>query len=155
MYMMDEDKGGDKKTDSKRYAMPISSLQKAGETSVLIIEDDKFLRDLMMEKLAKEGYTVYGAITGEEGLKQIKDKKPTLTLLDLVLPGMDGFELLKTLKEDGTIGNAPVIVLSNLGTKEDIDRAMELGAKDFLIKAHFTPAEIVETVKKTIQESYL
>ena len=68
---------------------------------------------------------------------------------------MDGFELLKTLKEDGTIGNAPVIVLSNLGTKEDIDRAMELGAKDFLIKAHFTPAEIVETVKKTIQESYL
>lgn len=133
----------------------IASLEEAGNVSVLIVEDDKFLRDLMVEKLKKEGYKVTEAFDGDEGLRLIKEIKPTIVLLDLVLPGTDGFDVLKAVLDDNEVKSIPIIVLSNLGTREDIERAMSLGAKNFLVKAHFTPVEIIETVKKTIKDTYL
>ena len=75
-----------------------------------------------------------------------------LVLLDLVLPGIDGFEVLKQLKADPEISHIPVVILSNLGQKEDIDRGLNLGAKDYLIKAHLTPGEIVEKVKEILKQ---
>lgn len=115
---------------------------------ILIIEDDKFLKDLLSRKLKREKIEIITAIDGEEGLKKIKAKKPSLVLLDLILPGMNGFDVLKKIKEDPKISKVPVIVLSNLGQKEDISRALELGANDFLVKAHFTLGEITRRVKK-------
>jgi len=114
---------------------------------VLIVEDDKFLRELMAQKLIKEDYDVVEAIDGEDGLSKAKETKPDLILLDLILPGIDGFEVLAKLKEDVSVSEIPVVILSNLGQREDIERGLKLGAVDFLIKAHFTPQEIVNKVK--------
>ena len=121
-------------------------------TKILIIEDDKFLRELITQKVSKEGYEVVGAVDGEEGLKMAGEERPGLILLDLILPTMDGFEVLKRLKEQETTKNIPVILLSNLGQKEDIDKGMQLGAKDYMIKAHFTPGEIIEKIKSIVKE---
>jgi len=114
---------------------------------ILIVEDDKFLRELISQKLLKEGYDISEAVDGEKGLKAVKDEKPDLVLLDLILPGIDGFEVLSEVKEDALLSKIPVIILSNLGQKDDIERALKIGATDYLIKAHFTPAEIVSKVK--------
>jgi DNA-binding response OmpR family regulator len=121
------------------------------EKYILVIEDDKFLRELITQKIAKEGYKVLGAIDGEDGIKKIKSEKPDLVLLDLILPGIDGFEVLTRMKEDQTISSIPVIILSNLGQKEDVERGLKLGAADYLIKAHFTPGEIIEKVKNILK----
>ena len=114
---------------------------------ILVVEDDQFLRGLMVKKLESEDFDVMQAVDGESGLRLAREKKPDLILLDLVLPGIDGFEVLKQLKADSDTADMQVVVLSNLGQKDDIDRALSLGAKDFLIKAHFTPGDIVEKVK--------
>ncbi len=114
---------------------------------ILIIEDDVFLNELMAKKLVEEGFDVIKASNGEEGLESASREKPDLILLDLILPGMDGFEILEKIKEDPEIGSIPVIILSNLGQREDIERGFDMGADDYLIKAHFTPDEIVERVR--------
>ena len=114
---------------------------------ILVIEDDTFLRELIVQKLLKEGYEVSEAIDGEDGIKKVTEEKPDIILLDIILPGMDGFEVLKKIKEDETVQRIPVIILSNLGQQDDIDKGIKLGAKDYLIKAEFTPGEIVEKVK--------
>lgn len=119
-------------------------------SKILVIEDDQFLRDLIVKKLTDEGFDVSQAIDGEEGSRLAKEEKPDLVLLDLILPGIDGFEVLKELKSDSEFSKTPVIILSNLGQKDDIDRGLKLGAKDYLIKAHFTPGEIVKKVKETL-----
>lgn len=118
---------------------------------ILVVEDDKFLRELIVQKLLREGYTTAEAIDGEEGLRKIKEEKPDIILLDIILPGIDGFEVLKRAKEDEEIKDIPVIILSNLGQQEDIDKGVELGAKDYLVKAEFTPGEIVEKVRAILE----
>lgn len=115
--------------------------------TILIVEDDKFLRELIVRKLRKENFNITEAIDGEEGIKKIKEEKPDLVLLDLILPGIDGFEVLSKMKEDMSLSQIPVIILSNLGQKDDVERGLKLGAVDYLIKAHFTPGEIIEKVK--------
>jgi CheY-like chemotaxis protein len=117
---------------------------------ILIVEDDKFLRDLITQKLRKEKFGTVEAVDGEQGLKKIKSEKPDLVLLDLILPGIDGFDVLTQIKKDHGLATIPVIILSNLGQKDDIERGLKLGATDYLIKAHFTPGEIIEKIKKTI-----
>jgi len=114
---------------------------------ILIVEDDKFLRELISRKLLSEGYNIVEAVDGEEGIRKIKEEKPDLILLDLILPGADGFEVLTKTKADSSVSSVPVIILSNLGQKEDVERGLKLGAVDYLIKAHFTPGEIVEKIK--------
>lgn len=115
--------------------------------NILIVEDDKFLRELIAQKLSKEGFNISEAVDGEEGIKKIKEEKPQLVLLDLILPGIDGFEVLSRMKEDPIISSTPVIILSNLGQKEDVEKGLKLGAVDYLIKAHFTPGEIIEKIR--------
>ena len=114
---------------------------------ILVIEDDKFLRELIVQKLLKEGYEIAEAVDGEDGIKKVTEDNPDLILLDIILPGIDGFEVLKKIKEDKKVQHIPVVILSNLGQQDDIDKGIKLGAKDYLIKAEFTPAEIIEKVK--------
>lgn len=120
-------------------------------TTILVIEDDKFLRELIVQKLIKENYQVSEAVDGEQGIKKIKEEKPDLVLLDLILPGIDGFEVLSKMREDSNVSSIPVIILSNLGQKEDVERGLKLGAIDYLIKAHFTPGEIIEKIKNVLK----
>ena len=119
--------------------------------AILIIEDDKFLRDLLVKKLIQEGYKVSEAIDGEEGFKKIKEEKPNLVLLDLILPGIDGFEVLSRMKNSPELSKIPVMILSNLGQVEDVERVRKLGVVDYIVKAHFTPNEIVERIKSILK----
>jgi len=119
--------------------------------TILIIEDDKFLRELIAKKLIKEGYEISEAVDGEEGMKKVKEEKPDLVLLDLILPGIDGFEVLSRMREESALASIPVIILSNLGQREDVEKGLRMGAVDYLIKAHFTPGEIIEKIKNTLK----
>jgi DNA-binding response OmpR family regulator len=119
--------------------------------TILIVEDDKFLRELIAQKLTKEGYDISEAVDGEEGIKKIKTEKPDLVLLDLILPGIDGFEVLSRMKADEKLAGIPVIILSNLGQREEIERGLKLGANDYMIKAHFTPREIIDKIKSVLK----
>lgn len=119
---------------------------------ILFIEDESALQKTFGEILTSEGYTMVSALDGEIGLKLAGSEKPDLILLDLILPKMNGFEVLKKLKEDKATKEIPIIVLTNLETVEDVGKALELGAKTYLVKANYTLEEVVDKIKKTIQE---
>ena len=119
--------------------------------TILIIEDDKFLRELIVRKLKDEKYQIVEASDGEEGLEKVKKNPPDLVLLDLILPGIDGFEVLSRIKEEHALSSIPVIILSNLGQREEVERGLKLGAVDYLIKAHFTPREIIDKIKAVLK----
>ncbi len=122
----------------------------ADKTKVLIIEDDLFLRSLISRKLETEGFAAEMAVDGEEGLAKVIDVNPNLILLDIILPKMNGFEVLEKLKSDEKVKGIPVILLTNLGEKEDAEKGMSLGAADYLVKAHFTPEEIIAKIKSVL-----
>ncbi len=117
---------------------------------ILLVEDDKFLAELYSTKLNLEGYETDLATEGKKGLRMAKEKQYDLILLDVILPGMDGFEILKNLKSDKKTRGIPVILLTNLSQKDEIMKGLELGADDYLIKAHFMPSEVVKKIKQTI-----
>lgn len=122
---------------------------------ILVIEDDRFLRGLLIQKLENEGFTISAAVDGNEGMEKIRIEHPDVVLLDIILPGMDGFEILQKAQASQELSKIPIILLTNLGQQEDIERGLRLGAKGYLIKAHFTPSEIVDKIKEVVRESYL
>lgn len=128
--------------------MPKESKQK-----VLIVEDDTFLAGIYANKFEKEGFEVRSAADGEQGFQLAQKELPDVILLDILLPKMDGFEVLEKLKADAKTKKIPVVLLTNLGQKEDVDKGLKLGAADYLIKAHFMPQETVEKVKKVLASS--
>jgi len=117
---------------------------------VLLVEDDVFLANIYKTKFDMEGFKVTVAENGEAGWNEAKKKKPDIILLDILLPKMDGFGVLAKLKGDAETKDLPVILLTNLGQKDDVQKGLELGAKDYLIKAHFKPSEVVDKVKKVL-----
>lgn len=114
---------------------------------ILIVEDDTFLQGLSASKLSKEGYEVTTAGDGDEAIKTLETLTPDIILLDLVLPGTDGFSVLKKIRETDATKAIPVIVFSNLAQDEDIKKAKDLGANDFMIKSNFTLDELSEKIK--------
>lgn len=129
-------------------------MEKTGTTQkkLLLVEDDSFILDIYDMKLSEAGYDVTLANNGREAVKQLEENKfiPALILLDIVMPYMDGFDVLKVLKENETWKEIPVIMLTNLSQKDDIERAVEMGANDYLIKSHFTPSEVLTKIQKYI-----
>lgn len=123
-----------------------------GKFKVLLVEDDNFLRSICSKKLIKEGFEVIEAIDGSQAFKEMEKIKPDVILLDLVMPIMDGFEVLAKIRNnpDKQIAAIPVIILSNLGQDEEIKKAMGLGANMFLVKANFSTGEIVKKVRKLL-----
>ena len=119
--------------------------------TILLVEDDPFLIDIYSSKLKEGGFEVDLAGNGEISMERIKEKRPDLILLDLVLPHVDGWEVLKTIRADAKLSAVPVVIFSNLGQKSDIDKGMELGATKYLIKAQYTPSEVVEEIKKILK----
>ncbi len=113
---------------------------------VLIIDDDPFIVDMYVIKLKDEHFMIETAHDGKEGLKKIKEYKPDVVLLDVVMPVLDGFGVLEALRGDSS-RTCKIILLTNLGQQQDVERGMRLGADDYLVKAHFTPSEIVEKIK--------
>lgn len=119
--------------------------------TILLVEDDPFLVDLYNTKLKEAGFEVEIALNGKEGLKKLKEKKPDLLLLDIVLPDVDGWEVLEHLRKDANFSDLKIFVLSNLMEKRDVERVKELGVSRYLIKAHFKPSEVVEEIKKSLK----
>ncbi len=122
----------------------------AEEKYILLVEDDEFLAELYSTKLQLEGYAVGLANDGEKAVKMVEQRQPDLMLLDVVLPKMDGFEVLKTLSDKGVVKNFPIILLTNLSQKDEVQRGLDLGAVDYLIKAHFMPSEVIKKIKQKI-----
>ena len=118
---------------------------------IVLIEDDTFLGGMYVTKLNLEGFDVKLAEDGEKGLKLVKSEQPDLVLLDIILPKMSGFDVLKDIKADKDTKDLPVILLTNLGQREDVQKGIKLGAKDYLIKAHFMPSEVVTKIKALIK----
>ncbi len=117
---------------------------------ILIIEDEEILLDLLKKKLSDLGYEVYTAKDGEAGLEAVKEIVPDLILLDIIMPKMGGFEVMERLQEDESLKTIPIIVISNSGQPVELNKAKELGAKDWLIKTEFDPKEVIEKVIKQI-----
>ena len=113
---------------------------------ILIIEDEQFLSGLMVKKLELSGFTVKGVVDGEKGIQAVEAEKPDVILLDLLLPGIDGFEVLRRLKNDQRSSDIPVIVISNLGEPSDIEKAKNAGATEYMIKANSSPDQIVKKI---------
>jgi len=119
---------------------------------ILIVEDDSFISDMYKAKLEYLGYNIKIAENGKVGLELAASFNPDLILLDIVMPEKDGFELLADLKKDEKLKDLPVILLTNLGRREDIEKGFKMGANDYIIKAHFTPQEVVDKVSKVLKE---
>lgn len=115
---------------------------------ILVVEDDEFNRNIYSFKLVKEGYVVIISLDGDSALSEAKKKKPDLILLDLMMLGKDGFETLEEIKKDKNLKDIKVIVFSNLGQQEDIDRAKKLGAEEYLVKADTSINQVVDLIKK-------
>jgi CheY-like chemotaxis protein len=117
---------------------------------ILIVEDDTFLQGLTATKLSKEGYEVLTASNGEDAVKKVTTEVPDFVLLDLVLPGIDGFGILEQIRKNEKTKAIPVIIFSNLAEDKDIQRAKELGANEFMIKSNFTLDELAEKISQII-----
>jgi len=121
--------------------------EKNGESKkVLFIEDERRLHDMIVPVLKKGGYEVFSAFDGELGVNMLEEQKPDLVLLDIILPKKDGFEVLEYLHSKEEYKNTPVIILTNLEEKYDIERAMSFGVRAYLIKANYRPEEILNKV---------
>lgn len=118
---------------------------------ILIVEDDKFLLKFYANRLKKEGFETILVESGEGALEQLKKVKPNLILLDLILPQKDGFEVLQEIKKDPRTKDIPVLVLSNLGQVSDQEKAKELGAEDYLVKANLDIKDIIDKINQFLK----
>lgn len=114
--------------------------------TVLVVEDTELLRRMYCDKLGQEGYRVLSAADGLEALSLLRSDTPDLILLDLIMPKMSGIEVLDLIKRDPRLNRVPVLILSNLGQDEDMQRALELGATDYLIKNEVRPNDVAERI---------
>lgn len=123
------------------------------EYSVIVVEDETFLSKILSERLEDEGFKrVDVAGNGEEALQKIKTNPPSIILLDMILPKMNGFEVLKALKEDTALSSIPVLVLSNLGQDQDITQAKSLGAADYIVKSNFSMQKVVNKIYELLEK---
>lgn len=114
---------------------------------IMIVEDDELIRNMYKTKLEADGYTVVVVDNGGDAIPTAKAEKPDLVLLDVILPQLDGFTVLEELKSMTETKDTPVIMLTNLGTEEDIEKGNKMGAVDYIVKANFTPAQVSEQIK--------
>ena len=118
---------------------------------ILLIEDDPFLVDIYSTKLKESGLSVEVATDGQIGLRKLKEKKFDLLVLDIVLPNIDGWQILREIEKDEKLKDLIIFVFSNLGQREEIEKGLRMGVVKYFIKAHFTPNEIVNEIKKALE----
>lgn len=115
---------------------------------ILIIEDEHLLGETLFNKLREQGYEVFWELDGEKGLHKMRGVKPDLVLLDIVMPIKDGYQVLEEASKDEALKKIPIVIISNSGQPVELTRILSLGAKDYIIKAQFTPNEVIEKVRK-------
>lgn len=122
--------------------------------TVLLAEDDNFVSDIYNLKLQKEGFQVVLAQDGREAIKYLETEVPDIIMLDIMMPYADGMDVLVAMQKDEHLKHVPILMLTNLSDRENIDKAMSMGASDYLIKAHFTPSEVVQKVRELIKQKH-
>jgi len=118
---------------------------------ILLVEDDPFLIDIYSTKLTETGFKVLLAKDGVQALDLVKKEKPSLVVLDIVLPHIDGWQVLKQIKEIDAVKNLKIVILSNLSQKEEVEKGLSLGADKYLIKSDHTPSRVVEEIKELLR----
>lgn len=118
---------------------------------ILLVEDDPLITEIYTTKLKESDFEVVAVSDGKSAFKKLKENQFDLVVLDLVLPELTGFELLTKIRKDSKLKNIKVLILSNLGQKSDIEQGQKLGASKYLIKANFTPSEVVEEIRKLLK----
>ncbi|MCP6719935.1 MAG: response regulator [Patescibacteria group bacterium] len=117
------------------------------QKTILLVEDEPLLGNLLKQRLEKEKFIVNLARDGEEALKVLKSIKPDLVLLDIILPKVSGFELMEILKDDPSYNQAPIVIISNLGQESDVEKGQVLGAIGYFVKAKMSIEDLVKKVK--------
>lgn len=123
---------------------------KKEEKKVVLVEDDSLMSGILATHLIKEGFTIISVTEGTQAFERIQAEQPSIVLLDIVLPGVSGFDILERLKQDASTKSIPVLILSNLGSKEEIERGMDLGAEAYLVKANSMVEEITGKVQEIL-----
>ena len=136
--------------NKKKVSKVSKKLTKKKPAKILLIEDDNYLCKMYQTKLELYGYTVLFATNGLSGMKIIEKHQPDLIVLDIVLPNLSGFEIMEQLNQDKKLAKIPVIILTNLCQKEDVQKGLKLGAKSYLIKAQNMPSEIITEIEKNL-----
>lgn len=116
--------------------------------TILLVEDDPFLSALLKTRLQNEGFAVARAMDGEQAVQALKTSKPSLILLDLILPKKSGFEVMEMIQSDPELAKAPIIIISNLGQESDVQRGKELGAIEYFVKAKTSIDDLVEKIRQ-------
>src|SRR3989338_8847121 len=124
---------------------------KVKDKTILIIEDDRFVSGMYADKLISAGFKVQSAFDGEVGLKLAQEIHPNIILLDVLLPVIDGFEVLRRLKSNKELASVPVIILTNLSDSAQVQAGLKLGASDYIIKAYFVPSEVLARIQTLIK----
>ena len=124
-----------------------------GGATILIIEDDHFLSSILKSRLEKDGFTVLQAFDGDEAFEILKTTKPSVILLDIIMPKVSGFEVLETLAADPELSRIPVVIASNLGQDSDVERAKALGARDYYVKVRTSLEDLTEMLKRVINKA--
>lgn len=119
---------------------------------ILLVEDDTFLLGMYAAKFELDGFKVMMAEDGEKAVRIALKELPDVILLDIVLPKLNGFEVLKQLKLDPSSAKIPIILLTNLSQRDEVEQGLKMGAEDYLIKAHFMPSEVVEKIKRILNK---
>lgn len=123
----------------------------AHKKKILIIEDDEHVSKVYEMKFTKEGYETVFVVSGEDAVEKVTAERPNLIILDLMIPKKDGFAILEEIKKNPSVSKIPVLVLSNLGGKADQDRAMALGANEYMVKVNYSMQEVIDRAKSYLQ----
>lgn len=125
------------------------------QRTILIVEDEQFLSEMYRTKFESLGYKVLTAETGEDGMKKMREARPTIVLLDVIMPVMDGYEVLRRVRADKQLRDQLIVVFSNLGQDEEVTKGMQMGADAYLVKSNLTPAQLVEKIEQVLKQGRL
>ena len=129
----------------------INPMVAAAESKIMIIEDDRFLSSLIKARLEKDGFNVLQAFDGEEALRLLKQEKPNLIVLDLIMPRVTGFEVLEAISISPELNKTPVVILSNLAQDSDVAKAKSLGAMEYFVKVRVSIDDVINKVKSILK----
>lgn len=122
---------------------------------ILIIEDDRYISKMYQLKLSLDGFDVQVADNGRIGVEKAKDFKPDIILTDILMPELDGFEVIRTVKNDDETKTIPILIMSNLGQEDHIQKGLEMGALGYIVKSQYTPSKVVEKIKEILAGKFV
>jgi DNA-binding response OmpR family regulator len=128
-----------------------------GENSakILIVEDDRYISKMYQLKLSLDGFDVQVAENGRLGIEKVKEFRPDIVLTDILMPEMDGFEVIKAIKADAELSATPILIMSNLGQEDHIQKGLGLGALGYIVKSQYTPSKVVDKIKEVLAGKFV